>query len=221
MNSDFLLSSLGIRWRFHSFGVDVDIDRFTHCLPITVFHRTQVEFWFQISSSPAQGSDGNFIHTLGLRYCFSLIFCLRFAPFQLRGQTGTTAATRNTEDRQHHKSDADSDCGQDSCVLVPPSPAAKSRGNLTHQEPEQRQARSVDDPADPRPGDAEPPRLRTGREGSRSWSKGAPPPQGCPGGVSSESLSQQSSIRVNGLTVQSKAARGVKELDRARHVNEA
>lgn len=92
-----------------------------------------------------------------------------------------------------------------------------------HHEPEQRQARSVDDPADPRPaGDApEPPRLRPGREGSRSRSKGAPPPQGCPGEVSGESLSQRSSIRVNGLTVQSKAARGVKELDKARHINEA
>lgn len=141
----------------------------------------------------------------------------------LRGQTGTTAATGNTEARQHHKSDVDSDCGQDSCVSVPPSPATMSRDSLTHHEPEDRQERSVDDPAYPRPaGDAtEPPRLRPGREGSRSRSKGTPPPRGCPGGVSGERESQRSSIRVNGLTVQSKAARGVKELDKARHVNEA
>lgn len=150
-------------------------------------------------------------------------FGLRFPPFQLRGQTGTTAATGNTEARQHHKSDVDADCGQDSCVSVPPSPAAMSRDSLTHHEPGERQARSVDDPAYPRPaGDAtEPSRLRPGREGSRSRSKGTPPPQGCPGGVSGERVSQRSSIRVNGLTVQSKAARGVKELDKARQVNEA
>lgn len=139
---------------------------------------------------------------------------------------GTTAVTENTEAQEQQKSDIDSDCAQDSCMSFPPSPAVKPKDMLLHGEPEEGQERSVNGHADATPvcSTTESLRSKQGRGGSQSRSKESSPSLECPKEVDGEakhlqSISQRN--RVNGLIVQNKRARGMKEQEKLRQVNEA
>lgn len=138
----------------------------------------------------------------------------------------TTAVTENTEGEEHLKSDVDSDCGSERLMPSSPSPGVQPTDNFTHDDPEKGQERSVDDLIDSKSirDTTESPRPRPSRRGSRSQSKESSPTQRCPKGVDGKANQQQSISqrnRVNGLIVQNKRARGMKDAEKLRHVNEA
>lgn len=131
----------------------------------------------------------------------------------------TAAATENTETCEQEKSDVDSDCGQDSLAPLTPGLAVDPKNSSDLDEAEERQKRSVDDFAGSKPVNG-----RGGGGGSRSRSKESSPAQGCPKGANRKRKRQQNLLkrnRVNGLIVQNKRARGLKEVQKLRHVNEA
>lgn len=138
----------------------------------------------------------------------------------------TVAATENTEAREQEKSDVDSDCGQDSLTPLSPNLAVRPQNSSNLDEAETRQKRSVDDLAGSKlvSGSTESTKQRQGRGGSRSRSKESSPAQGCPKGANRKRKRQQNISkrnRVNGLIVQNQRARGMKEVQKLRHVNEA
>lgn len=138
----------------------------------------------------------------------------------------TTVVTENTEAQEQQKSDVDSDCGQDSSMPLHSAPTAQFKNNLTLDEIEEGQKRSVDDLADLRPGfiTTESPKPRQNRGRTRSQPKESTHAEGYPKGEKMgikqlQSITQRN--RVNGVVVQNKGTRSVKDAEKLRHVNEA